>query len=559
MKAEGLVKKVTALVVAGAVICSSNVAALAEEKVYAEPGKEYTVKSTYELPDLPAGYEWYQVKSEEITEKTCTLPEHEHDASCYESAGDEEGTGEDSQKQDDSSEIEGNEQNQEPQCGYDVHKHDDDCYQTVRVFTYELKEISSAEVGYYLCVDRDHSIPGEGLSDFKSYYISMGSDTFSLDPTSKTPIDEGQIQKAVNEQVAAMQASGQLYKTESIEFVRFQYESGDYSYRWHADFRIVTVGQEPSASTADVTCYIWNAETESYDEFTTVTGLELDGNGTPKFDKDAFINENIKPDEKEKVDYELKNEDGKWSAYFKVLTDDKSDDGSDVTADTDKTAEPAAPVTPATPDTPVVPGSNTDKDDADNTNNNSKDDVDNSNSGADENNDSEDKDSIDITEDRNTDSNNGDNNRIDSDNTGKADTDTNAAANTNNANANNTNAGNANNAANTNTTRNGAGNAAAVTAPAVNAPIVEAENDAEEIEIVDEAVALADGDADDEDAKTPAVTTIEEEAAPLAAAEDNCIIHWIILLLTFICGGYHLVRAFFRKNEEEDEKEVQEA
>ena len=46
-------------------------------------------------------------------------------------------------------------------------------------------------------------------------------------------------------------------------------------------------------------------------------------------------------------------------------------------------------------------------------------------------------------------------------------------------------------------------------------------------------------DADD-------AVVIDDEQTPLAAAEDNYFIHWIILILTLLSSGYSLVRAFVR-------------
>ena len=43
---------------------------------------------------------------------------------------------------------------------------------------------------------------------------------------------------------------------------------------------------------------------------------------------------------------------------------------------------------------------------------------------------------------------------------------------------------------------------------------------------------------------------LEEEAVPLAAnpaGEDNCIIHWIMMILTIVFAGYNVVRAVLRQ------------
>jgi hypothetical protein len=122
-------------------------------------------------------------------------------------------------------------------------------------------------------------------------------------------------------------------------------------------------------------------------------------------------------------------------------------------------------------------------------------------------------------------------------------------------------------------------------AAAGNTPAAVADDDAaanEVTTIADEDTPLADGANDGitddgmiiEDEDTPLASGIEEdttetideveiadEATPLGAAEDNCIIHWIIFLLTLISGIYNLVRAYVRsrKDNEEEEETAQEA
>ena len=51
-----------------------------------------------------------------------------------------------------------------------------------------------------------------------------------------------------------------------------------------------------------------------------------------------------------------------------------------------------------------------------------------------------------------------------------------------------------------------------------------------------------------QDAEEPVV--LEDEAVPLAAnpaGEDNCIIHWIMMILTIVFAGYNVVRAVLRQ------------
>ena len=74
---------------------------------------------------------------------------------------------------------------------------------------------------------------------------------------------------------------------------------------------------------------------------------------------------------------------------------------------------------------------------------------------------------------------------------------------------------------------------------------------------MDEETPLADA-ADDtvsDDNTADDTKNIEDEATPLAATEDNCIIHWIILILTLVCGVYNLVRAFVRKSKNSEDAE----
>jgi hypothetical protein len=73
---------------------------------------------------------------------------------------------------------------------------------------------------------------------------------------------------------------------------------------------------------------------------------------------------------------------------------------------------------------------------------------------------------------------------------------------------------------------------------------------AENAEIEDNETPLASNSMDEQ-------AVIEDAEVPLAAAEDTCIIHWIILLLTLLAGGYNLVRAFLRirRNSEDSENE----
>ena len=72
--------------------------------------------------------------------------------------------------------------------------------------------------------------------------------------------------------------------------------------------------------------------------------------------------------------------------------------------------------------------------------------------------------------------------------------------------------------------------------------------DAEEpVVLEDEEVPLAN--VTDDNAKQE-VTALEDEAAPLAAnpaGEDNCIIHWIMMILTIVFAGYNVVRAVLRQ------------
>ena len=74
---------------------------------------------------------------------------------------------------------------------------------------------------------------------------------------------------------------------------------------------------------------------------------------------------------------------------------------------------------------------------------------------------------------------------------------------------------------------------------------------------MDEETPLADAadDAVSDDNTADDTKNIEDEATPLAATEDNCIIHWIILILTLVCGVYNLVRAFVRKSKNSEDAE----
>jgi hypothetical protein len=56
-------------------------------------------------------------------------------------------------------------------------------------------------------------------------------------------------------------------------------------------------------------------------------------------------------------------------------------------------------------------------------------------------------------------------------------------------------------------------------------------------------------------------TTVEigDEETPLAAAEDKCFVHWIILLLTLSAGGYNVKREFERMRQAETDEASQEA
>lgn len=54
-------------------------------------------------------------------------------------------------------------------------------------------------------------------------------------------------------------------------------------------------------------------------------------------------------------------------------------------------------------------------------------------------------------------------------------------------------------------------------------------------------------------------TTIEESDTPLAAAEDKCGIHWIVLLLSTGVVGYYAVRIIAESKAAEREVNKQEA
>ena len=91
-----------------------------------------------------------------------------------------------------------------------------------------------------------------------------------------------------------------------------------------------------------------------------------------------------------------------------------------------------------------------------------------------------------------------------------------------------------------------------------NAPLVVANNDADAADvtdITDVQTPLADATTDVATASATSddVKNIEDDATPLAATENNCIIHWIILVLTLVCGVYNLVRVFVRKNENSED------
>ena len=113
--------------------------------------------------------------------------------------------------------------------------------------------------------------------------------------------------------------------------------------------------------------------------------------------------------------------------------------------------------------------------------------------------------------------------------------------------------------ANNNTTNTPAANVVANnTANAANAPVAVANNAADPADvtdIMDEETPLADAAEDPAHDTADDTKNIEDEATPLAATEDNCIIHWIILILTLVCGAYNLVRAFVRKRKNSEDAE----
>ena len=53
--------------------------------------------------------------------------------------------------------------------------------------------------------------------------------------------------------------------------------------------------------------------------------------------------------------------------------------------------------------------------------------------------------------------------------------------------------------------------------------------------------------------------TIEDEKTPLAAAEDTCGIHWLVLLLTTGVIGYYAIRVVSESKAEQREISKQEA
>lgn len=82
--------------------------------------------------------------------------------------------------------------------------------------------------------------------------------------------------------------------------------------------------------------------------------------------------------------------------------------------------------------------------------------------------------------------------------------------------------------------------------------------DTDDAEEVEDAANSSDSDSDKADNKK-STTTIAESDIPLAAAEDNCIIHWIIFLLTIAFGMYNIVRIYARVHEDEKETETKKA
>ena len=82
-------------------------------------------------------------------------------------------------------------------------------------------------------------------------------------------------------------------------------------------------------------------------------------------------------------------------------------------------------------------------------------------------------------------------------------------------------------------------------------PDVVVESKKNNSELVKAVKALEDNEVSDKDS-----VEIGNENVPLAIDKEehhNCIIHWIILILTIIAGVYNLVRAIMRsQNDEED-------
>ena len=71
-----------------------------------------------------------------------------------------------------------------------------------------------------------------------------------------------------------------------------------------------------------------------------------------------------------------------------------------------------------------------------------------------------------------------------------------------------------------------------------------------EATVEEEEEVIADDEVTIEEEETPLadeVTEIEEEETPLAVPVDNCMIHWLILILTAAYAVYEIVRGFARK------------
>ena len=163
-------------------------------------------------------------------------------------------------------------------------------------------------------------------------------------------------------------------------------------------------------------------------------------------------------------------------------------------------------------------------------------------------------------------------------NTGDQSDNTNPSSNNNNqnndgGNTSTTNSNSTNAVANNNvpTANNAANNAPAVgNNNAGNTPIVLANNDAaannnagandNNVVIEDQETPLAANDQNADDVNNAAdqnTVTIADEDTPKAAAEDSCYIHWMVLILTLLAGGYSLVRAFVRIRKESEETEIE--